>query len=100
MDALTNATTTTNQVGEFNKPDEEQNIGTDFERTMDTFFRVMAAVQRNAIFRVMSGKDDEEKRQMAKEEINRFADFSMGPIGKCTPPRVWNEITGRCEFPQ
>ena len=99
MDNLTDDTAATNQVGELEKSEaeNERQSGTELQRTLSTCFRVLAAAQRNAIFRVMSGKDEETIIKLAKIEIERFAPFSSE--GKCKPPRVFNEITGRCELP-
>ena len=54
---------------------------------MQNFYRILAAVQTNAIFNVMSGKDAEEMRELAKREAERL--YSLFP-GKCQFGQVWD----------
>ena len=42
---------------------------------MQNFYRILAAVQTNAIFNVMSGKDAEEMRELAKEKQNAYTAY-------------------------
>ncbi|MGI8641449.1 MAG: hypothetical protein ACR2MG_16065 [Pyrinomonadaceae bacterium] len=65
---------------------------------MINFYRTLAAIQTNAIFRIMSASTDIEMKRFAREETELLRSVWQGKGGnKCQPGQVWNEVTGRCE---
>jgi len=64
---------------------------------MSNFYRTLAAVQRNAIFQIMSGRDPAEMKQRAKEETELLQGLMISKGGKCPDGQVWNASTGQCE---
>lgn len=61
---------------------------------LNKFYRELASVQMNAVFRVMSGKNEDEIKQNALEESKRLHSLYGG---KCPVGTVRNPITGECE---
>ncbi len=64
---------------------------------MSNFYRTLAAVQRNAIFQIMSGRDAAEMKQRAKEETKLLQKFMNSKENKCPDGQVWNPVTRQCE---
>lgn len=66
---------------------------------MINFYRTLAAIQTNAIFRIMSGSTDIEKKRFAEAEtelLRRVWQHDKGG-NKCQPGQIWNEVTKQCE---
>ncbi len=62
------------------------------------FYRALAAVQTNSIFRVMSAEDEEQMKRRAVEVTNHLVKIANANGGeKCGNGTIWNPITGRCE---
>lgn len=64
---------------------------------MITFYRTLAAVQTNAIFRIMSGTTAVEMRNLAKQETELLRGLMTNKGGdKCGDGQVWDASLGRC----
>ena len=64
---------------------------------MSDFYRTLAAVQRNAIFHVMSGKNAAQMKEFAKTETKLLQEFMCGKGEKCPDGQIWNPVTRQCE---
>jgi len=97
MGNLNDETTTADPAEQLNKSDEptEESISK-LARSdeMRNFYVALAGVQTNAIFRVMSGKDEEDVKKRAITETTRLHKIYSG---KCPPGTSRNPITGNCD---
>lgn len=65
---------------------------------MITFYHTLAAVQTNAIFRIMSGTTEVHMKNLAKQETELLRGLMRhkGEGDKCGDGQVWDESLGRC----
>jgi len=62
---------------------------------MKDFYRMLARVQTNAIFRIMRGESETDIKKLAKKETMRLREAADGDH-KCPAGTVWDETLQRC----
>ena len=59
------------------------------------FCTVMGVVHSNALYRILSAKDDAERLERTKKETSNFTAASRG-AAKCADGQIWDEARQVC----
>lgn len=64
---------------------------------MVTFYRALAAVQTNALYRIMKQKNEADMKRQAELEAERLINITfVESVAQCGAGTIWDEVLRRC----